>query len=53
MNKQSFNNKATAKMLYGIAELEALHFSSMDSALIYIDKLINLKNNKHKFDSQI
>ena len=34
-------------MLYGIAELEALHFSSMDSALIYIDKLINLKNNKH------
>tara|TARA_B100000941_G_scaffold249473_1_gene195387 strand:- start:6435 stop:8153 length:1719 start_codon:yes stop_codon:yes gene_type:complete len=47
IKKESFSNKATAKMLYGIAELEALHFSSMDSALIYIDKLIALKNNNH------
>ena len=30
------------KMLYGIAELEALHFSNYDSALIYLDKLLDM-----------
>ena len=29
-------------MLYGIAELEALHFSNYDSALIYLDKLLDM-----------
>ena len=44
--KNSKKINTTPKMLYGIAELEALHFNNSDSAMIYLDKLINLENNK-------
>ena len=46
-SKKSLNIKSIPKMLYGLAELESLHFNNNDSATVYIDQLINLKNNKH------
>ena len=47
IDKKQLNIKTAVKMLYGMAELEALHFNNMDSALVYLDMLIDFKENRY------
>ena len=44
--KEQKTNNMVSKMLYELAELEFLHFYNSDSALVYIDQLLGLNNNK-------
>ena len=44
--KEQKSNNMVSKMLYELAELEFLHFYNSDSALVYIDQLLGLNNNK-------
>ena len=41
-------NEKISQILYELAELDALHFSQVDSAMVYLDELLNL-NFKSKF----
>ncbi|GIS47756.1 MAG: hypothetical protein Ct9H90mP20_4260 [Candidatus Neomarinimicrobiota bacterium] len=47
----SDNTEKISKMLYELAELNALHFSQIDSAMVYLDQLIGL-NKRSKLLSK-
>ena len=52
-NSDIKNQENISKMLYGLAELEALHFSNNDSAIVFLDELINLETKSKLFSKAL
>ena len=53
-HKSDFKNQANiSKMLYGLAELEALHFSNNDSAMVFLDELLKLETKSKLFSKAL
>lgn len=47
VNKEIISINTASKMLYELAELEFLHFYNNDSALVFIDQLLEFGSNKY------
>ena len=47
VNKEMKSINTASKMLYELAELEFLHFYNNDSALVFIDQLLEFGSNKY------